>query len=117
MNLLILTETRRRPALMFGTSAIELALLQARLAMFSKNLKEAVGLPIAPYAGVSFGTYDHRFRPIGGLAIFLGRGFTLTATYNGSAGPSHTNLTHRRHALSLVMVQGRDPGMSYSVRF
>ena len=27
------------------------------------------------------------------------------------------NFTHGRHALSLIMVKGRDPGMSYSIRF
>ena len=119
MNLLILTETRRRPALMFGTSTDRIGTPygQAFFATFSKNLREATGLPIAPYAGVSFGTYDHRFRAIGGLAIFLGKGFTLTATYNGVQVHPILTFTHERHALSLIMVKGRDPGMSYSVRF
>jgi hypothetical protein len=119
MNLLILTETRRRPALMFGTSTDRIGTPsgQAFFATVSKNLKEATGLPIAPYAGASFGTYDHRFRPIGGLTIFLGKGFSLIATYNGVQVHPLLSFTHGRHALSLVMVKGRNPGMSYSVRF
>jgi hypothetical protein len=119
MNFLILKETRRRPALMFGTSTDRIGTPkgQAFFATVSKNLKDATGLPIAPYVGASFGTYDHRFRPVGGLTIFLGKGFSLIATYNGVQVHPLLNFTHGRHALSLVMVKGRLPGMSYSVRF
>lgn len=119
MNVVILTETKRRPALMFGTSTDRIGTPsgQAFFATVSKNLKGATGLPIAPYAGASFGTYDHRFRPIGGLTIFLGRGFAVIATYNGVQLHPVLNFSHGRHALSLIMVKGRQPGMSYSIRF
>ena len=119
VNLLILTETKRRPALMFGTSTDRIGTPsgQAFFATFSKNLKEATGLPIAPYVGAAFGTYEHRLRPIGGLTIFLPKDFSLIATYNGVQVHPLLNFTHGRHALSLIMVKGRDPGMSYSIRF
>ena len=119
MNLVILTETRARPALIIGTSTDRIGTPsgQAFFATVSKNLKDATGLPIAPYAGAAFGTYDHRLRPIGGVTIFLGKGFSLIATYNGVQVHPLLNFTHGRHALSLIMVKGRDPGMSYSVRF
>jgi hypothetical protein len=119
MNLVILTETKARPALMIGTSTDRIGTPsgQAFFATVSKNLKDATGLPIAPYAGAAFGTYEHRLRPIGGLTIFLGKGFSLIATYNGVQVHPLLNFTHGRHALSLIMVKGRDPGMSYSVRF
>jgi hypothetical protein len=119
MNFLILTETQRRPALMFGTSTDRIGTPsgQAFFMTVSKNLKEATGLPIAPYAGAAFGTYDHRLRPIGGLTVFLGKRFALIATYNGVQVHPVLSFTKDRHALSLIMVKGRDPGMSYSVRF
>ena len=119
LNLLILTESKRRPALMFGTSTDRIGTPsgQAFFATISKNLKEATGLPVAPYVGASFGTYDHRFRPVGGLTIFLPRGFSVIATYNGVQVHPLLNFSHGRHALSLIMVKGRQPGMSYSVRF
>jgi hypothetical protein len=118
-NLVILTETQRRPALMVGTSTDRIGTPsgQAFFATVSKNLKKATGLPIAPYAGASFGTYEHRLRPIAGLTIFLGRGFSVITTFNGVQVHPLLNFTHGRHALSLIMVKGRDPGMSYSVRF
>jgi hypothetical protein len=118
-NLLLMTETSRRPALMVGTSTDRIGTPhgQAFFATFSKNLRPATGLPIAPYAGVSYGTYDHRARAIGGLTVFLSEKFTAIVTYNGVNIHPILTYSHDRHALSLIMVKGRDPGMSYSVRF
>lgn len=118
-NILILTETQRRPALMIGTSTDRIGTPsgQAFYATLSKNLKSATGLPIAPYGGVAYGTYEHRVRPIGGLSISLPKNFSILATYNGVNVHPLLIFSHGRHALSLIMVKGRDPGMSYSVTF
>lgn len=118
-NILLLTETRRRPALMIGTSTDRIGTPhgQSFYATFSKNLRRETGLPIAPYGGASFGTFDDRLRPIGGLNITLPKGFSILATYNGVNVHPLLIYTHGRHALSLIMVKGRDPGMSYSVTF
>ena len=118
-NLLVLTETKRRPALMLGTSTDRIGTPsgQSFFATFSKNLRRETGLPIAPYVGATFGTYDHRVRPIGGLSISLNRNFSILATYNGVNVHPLLIFSHDRHAISLIMVKGRDPGMSYSVTF
>ncbi len=118
-NFLVLTETKRRPALMLGTSTDRIGTPsgQSFYATLSKNLRRETGLPIAPYVGASFGTFDHRLRPIGGLSVFLNEKFSIVATYNGVNVHPLLNFTHKRHSLSLVMVKGRDPGMSYSITF
>jgi hypothetical protein len=118
-NILLLSETRRRPALMASTSTDRIGTPhgQSFTLTFSKNLRSETGLPIAPYTGVAYGTYDHRTRLIGGLNIGLPKGFSLLATYNGVNVHPLLIFTHRRHALSLIMVKGRDPGMSYSITF
>jgi hypothetical protein len=118
-NLLVLTETKRRPALMLGTSSDRIGTPsgQSFYATLSKNLHRETGLPIAPYVGATFGTYDHRVRPIGGLSVFLNRQFSVLVTYNGVNVHPLLIFSHGRHALSLIMVKGRDPGMSYSVAF
>jgi hypothetical protein len=118
-NLLVLTETKRRPALMLGTSTDRIGTPsgQSFFATFSKNLRRETGLPIAPYVGATFGTYDHRLRPIGGLSVSLNKNFSILATYNGVNVHPLLIFTHDRHALSLIMVKGRNPGMSYSVTF
>ena len=118
-NILVLTETEQRPALMVGTSTDRIGTPsgQSFYLTFSKNLRRQTGLPIAPYVGVTYGTYDHRTRPIGGLSIALSKQFSLLATYNGVNIHPLLIFTHDRHALSLIMVKGRQPGMSYSVTF
>jgi hypothetical protein len=118
-NFFLVTETEKRPALMIGTSTDRIGTPrgQAFFSTVSKNLKQATGLPIAPYVGAAYGTFDHRLRPIAGLTVFLGKGFSLINTFNGVQVHPVLNFTHGRHALSLVMVKGRQPGMSYSVRF
>ncbi len=118
-NLLVITETGKRPALMLGTSTDRIGTPsgQAFFATFSKNLERVTGLPIAPYVGVSYGTYDHRVRPIGGLTILFTEKLSALITYNGVNVHPVLTFAHQRHAFSLIMVKGRDPGMSYSVRF
>jgi hypothetical protein len=118
-NLLVLTETKRRPALMLGTSTDRIGTPsgQSFFATFSKNLRRETGLPIAPYLGATFGTFDHRVRPIGGLSVSLNKNFSILTTYNGVNIHPLLIFSHERHALSLIMVKGRDPGMSYSVTF
>ena len=119
VNILLLTETEKRPALMIGTSTDRIGTPsgQSFYATLSKSLHRETGLPIAPYIGVTYGTYEDRFRPIGGLSITLSEKFSLLATFNGVNVHPLLNYTHGRHALSLIMVQGRDPGMSYSIAF
>lgn len=118
-NFLALTETKNRPALMFGTSTDRIGTPsgQSFYVTLSKSLKRETGLPIAPYVGAAFGTFDDRLRPVGGLNIFLPKGFSILATYNGVNVHPLLTFSHGRHSFSLIMVKGRDPGMSYSVAF
>ena len=118
-NFLAVTETARRPALMFGTSTDRIGTPSGQSFYFtlSKSLRRETGLPIAPYVGAAFGTFDDRLRPVGGLNIYLPKGFSILTTFNGVNVHPMLNFTRGRHALSLIMVKGRDPGMSYSVTF
>ena len=90
---------------------------QSFYATFSKNLHRETGLPIAPYVGAAYGTFEGRLRPVGGLNVFLNRQFSILVTYNGVNVHPLLIFSHNRHALSLIMVKGRDPGMSYSITF
>ena len=118
-NLLVITETRRRPALMLGTSSDRIGTPsgQSFYGLFSKNLRRETGLPIAPYVGLAYGTYEDRLRPVGGLNIYFPRNFSAVITYNGVDVHPIVNFTYKRHVFSLIMVRGREPGMSYSLAF
>lgn len=118
-NFLVLTETARRPAVMIGTSTDRIGTPEGQsfYALFSKNLRRETGLPIAPYIGAAYGTYEHRWLPVGGLNVFFTRNFSVLATYNGVNSHGLLNYTFNRHAFSLVMVRWHQPGMSYSISF
>ena len=118
-NLLVLTETRRRPALMLGTSTDRIGTPSGQAFFFtlSKNLRRETGLPIAPYVGAAYGTYEDRLRPIGGVTVDLGRGFSSTITYNGVHVHPLINWGRGPHVVSLVLVRGHQPGLSYSYTF
>jgi hypothetical protein len=74
-------------------------------------------LPIAPYVGAAYGTYEHRWLPVGGLNVFFTRHLSALATYNGVNSHLLMNYSFNRHAFSLVMVRWRQPGISYSISF
>jgi hypothetical protein len=118
-NLIVLTETKRRPALMLGTSTDRIGTPSGQAFFFtlSKNLEEQTGLPIAPYVGAAYGTYERRLRPVGGVNVTLGRGFSSLITYNGVHVHPIVSYARGRHVFSLVLVRGRQPGASYSVTF
>ena len=118
-NVLAVTETHRRPALILGTSSDRIGTPsgQSFYATFSKNLRHAIGLPIAPYAGVAYGTYEDRLRPIGGVNVYFDERFSALVIFDGVHLHPLLNFSHRQHAFSFIMVRGRNPGVSYSISF
>lgn len=118
-NFVAFKETEKRPALILGTSSdrIGTASGQSFYATLSKSLERETGLPIAPYIGVAYGTYEKRVRVIGGLNIFLPKNLSSTILFDGVK--VHPTLTYNRgrHQFGLVLVEGKKPGFSYNVSF
>jgi hypothetical protein len=118
-NVVAITETHRRPALIFGTSSDRIGTPsgQSFYATLSKNLKHATKLPFAPYVGVAYGTYEDRARVIGGLNINLESGWSSTILFDGVRVHPLINYTHGRHQFGVIMERGRHAGISYSISF
>jgi len=119
-NLVVVREGERRPAIMFGISSDRIGTPDgtAYFATVAKDLEAATGLPIAPYVGASYGTYDERLRAIGGLRIRFGSRVSLLALHDGVDEHFALDLSlPRRHTVSLLWVAARDPGIAYSVAF
>ena len=119
-NFVALTETPRRPALIFGLSSDRIGTPDGEAYFFtlSKDLEKWSGLPLAPYAGAAYGTFEDELRLIGGLLIRFGGGFSSTLIHDGKA--FHPTLEYRfldRHAISLLWVDTDDLGVSYSLAF
>lgn len=118
-NLVVLTETHERPALIVGTSSDRIGTPhgQSFYATLSKDLEEATGWPIAPYGGVAYGTFEKRWRAIGGLNIRLGKGFSSTILFDGVRVHPLVNYSYGRHQFGVVLERGRNLGGSYSISF
>ena len=118
-NLVALTETHTRPALILGTSSDRIGTPsgQSFYATLSKNLKHHTGLPVAPYVGVAYGTFDDRTRAIGGLNINFSERWSSTVLFDGVRVHPLLNYTYKRHQFGFILERGRNPGGSYSISF
>jgi len=118
-NWLAIQETATRPALIAGTSSDRIGTPsgQSFYATVSKNLKRETGLPIAPYAGVAYGTFEDRLRPIGGLSVGFTESFSLLLVHDGVNFHPILNISHKNHTASVLYVDTQDLGASYSFSF
>ena len=118
-NLHLITETRNRPALIVGTSSDRIGTPSGQSYYFtvSKDLKPWTGLPVAPYAGATYGTFENCTRAIGGVYVrFTG---TISSLIIFDGARIHPTLTYQQeeHSISVILVGGKDPGISYSILF
>ena len=118
-NVVAITETHQRPALILGTSSDRIGTPsgQSFYATLSKSLKHHTGLPVAPYVGVAYGTFEDRARVIGGLNISFSERWSSTILFDGVRVHPLLNYTHGRHQFGVIFERGRNPGGSYSISF
>ncbi|HEX7999921.1 MAG TPA: hypothetical protein VF528_16150 [Pyrinomonadaceae bacterium] len=118
-NVVVLTEKEKRPALIIGTSSDRIGTPygQSFYATLSKNLRRETGLPIAPYVGVSYGTFEDRLRLIGGLNLTFNERWSATVLFDGVRLHPLLTYTRGQHQFGVIMERGRNPGASYSISF
>ncbi|HYN86455.1 MAG TPA: hypothetical protein VER32_14490 [Pyrinomonadaceae bacterium] len=118
-NLVAVTETHRRPALIVGTSSDRIGTPsgQSFYATVSKSLRHSTGWPVAPYVGLAYGTYEDRLRVIGGLNLTFGERWSSTILFDGVRVHPTANYTRGRHQFGVIFERGRNPGASYSISF
>jgi len=119
VNWLALTETKSRPALIIGTSSDRIGTPtgQSFYATLSKNIERESGLPLAPYLGVAYSTFEHRWLPLAGLNVRLSSRVSATVSFDGVR--VHPLLSYRRgrHIFSFILAFANTPGASYSITF
>jgi len=83
----------------------------------SKSLKEQLGLPLAPYAGVSYGTYDDEIVfPCGVNAAILPN-WSAMFMHDGANPHLSTTYVWRNMAFTLLLIDLRDLGFSIGFVF
>jgi hypothetical protein len=119
VNWLMFSETERRPALILGTSSDRIGTPrgQSFYATLSKSLKREVRLPVAPYVGVAYGTFEDRVRLIGGLSVAYTESLGTLVLFDGVNLHGLFHLSFRRHVASVILIRGRQLGLSYSITF
>jgi hypothetical protein len=114
------TETKNRPAIIFGISSDRIGTPRGTSVYLtaSKDLQHWTGLPIAPYGGIVYSSYDKVFRPIGGLNIRLPYKFTSLIQFDGvKVHPSLSYNFNDTHGLTFLMIRGKSPGFTYTYSF
>jgi hypothetical protein len=119
LNFVALTETDVRPALIIGTSSDRIGTPHGRsfYATLSKDLTESTGVPIAPYVGYSYGQFEDHGRVIGGLNVTFTHWLSGSAIFDGVKVHPMLTFAKGRHQFGFLLVQGKNPGVSYSVSF
>ncbi|HBE82779.1 MAG TPA: hypothetical protein DDW24_08375 [Blastocatellia bacterium] len=120
ITIIPVTETKNRPAIIFGISSDRIGTPSGTSVYLtaSKDLQHWTGLPIAPYGGIVYGSYEKKFRFIGGLNIRFPYRLTSLIQFDGvKAHPSLTYTFNDAHGLTFLMVGGKDPGMTYTFSF
>jgi hypothetical protein len=118
-NWLVIPEEGMRPALVLGTSSDRIGTPsgQSLFATFSKSLEPELGLPISPYVGAAYGSFDDRFRPIGGLHLDLPHNLSAQLLFDGVHLHQMLSYSFKQHVFSFLLVRGHNPGLSYSISF
>jgi hypothetical protein len=118
-NLRLVGETRTRPAVILGTSSDRIGTPEGQsfYATVSKDLRRELRLPVAPYVGVAYGTYEDEARVIAGVNVALTRSLSSLLIFDGVHFHPTVSYSRGRHGLSLLLVRCRDFGVSYNVRF
>lgn len=114
------TETVNRPAIIFGISSDRIGTPKGTSVYLtaSKDLQHWTGLPVAPYGGIVYSSYDKKFRPIGGLNIRIRNDLTSLIQFDGvKVHPSLTYTFNDTHALTFLMIRGTRPGLTYTYSF
>ncbi|MBL8858039.1 MAG: hypothetical protein JNL28_06020 [Planctomycetes bacterium] len=115
-------ETENTPALMFGTSSDRIGTDSGRsyYGTLSKDLEHAIGLPIAPYAGLSYGEADDELVGIGGLSIRWSDKVSSVHLWDGHNLHHVLERSFERSSLGLVVVDLDGSfyvGLSWNISF
>ena len=119
VNWLIVEEGEKRPAVLAGTSTDRIGTPdgQSVSATVSKNLTPGWRVALAPYVGLTYGTYEDKLRLIGGVSADLTHNWNLLVTHDGVNVHGIVSYMYGRHAFSVLAVDFEDVGLSYSIAF
>ena len=113
------SETAKRPAVIFGTSSDRIGTPhgQSYYVTLSKSLQSSLGVPLAPYAGLSYSEYDDRFLVPYGLHASLGPNWSAMYLHDGANAHYAATYAWGRYSVTLLSVFRRNFGINVSAAF
>jgi hypothetical protein len=118
-NIHLVSEGDYSPALIFNTSTDRIGTPdgQSYTITASKDLRNLLGLPVAPYIGVAYGTFEDKARVIGGLYVRYNEAWSSTILFDGVKLHPLLTYSYEEHSLSIIFVKLKTFGVSYSLAF
>lgn len=112
-------ETERSPAVIFGTSSDRIGTPdgQAYFVTVSKSLHHEIGLPVAPYLGASYSTFEDRMLYPFGVNVALAPRWSAMLINDGVHTHLSTTYAWARFAVTLLAVEREDFGITIGARF
>jgi hypothetical protein len=119
VNYRALTETRNRPALLFGTSSdrIGTPFGRAYYGTMSKDLEPYLKVPVSLYGGALYGSFDDEVVYPFGANFRLGNQWTFTPQFDGHASHGLVTYAWGRYSVTGLLVRWRHPGVAFNVGF
>ena len=114
-----LSETRSRPAVIFGTSSDRIGTPagQSWYMTVSKSLHHDIGLPVAPYAGASYSGHENRFIYPFGVNVALRPSWSALLMNDGVHTHLSTTFVWRRYSFTVLAVERKHPGITIGATF
>lgn len=119
MNWLLLSETSTRPALMIGTSSDRIGTPsgQSFYVTVSKSLQRELRLPLAPYVGISYGTYEDEIVFPCGLNVVIRPNWSALFMFDGVNPHFSTTYTWKAFSFTLLLIDMKDFGFAVGAAF
>jgi hypothetical protein len=113
------SEKRHRPAIIFGTSSDRIGTPegQSYYMTVSKSLHHDIGLPVAPYLGASYSTYENRMLYPFGLNVGITPRWSAMLMNDGVHTHLSTTYAFDRFAVTILAVERKDLGVTIGARF
>jgi hypothetical protein len=97
-----ITETERRPALLFGTSSDRIGSPEGTQAYYATASKRIPGLETSAYLSLNYSEWDEGLNVPFGAAQEIGRGFAARYMYDGQR--SHALLDYYRDNVGVSLI-------------
>ncbi len=114
-----LSESVKRPAVIFGTSSDRIGTPQGQsyYVTVSKSLHEETRLPIAPYVSASYSSYENRMLYPFGVNVALGTNWSAMLINDGVHTHLSATYAWKRFAVTVLAVERKDLGFTIGTRF